>query len=76
MKWTNCPIPIDAVSPSPLTPMERMVLLASSAPVATEGMRPCTELKLKERDMKYAGDLEEQPMPLIFITRSGWIPIS
>ena len=29
-----------------------MVLLASSAPVATEGMRPCTLLKLCERDMK------------------------
>ncbi len=53
-----------------------MVLFASSAPVATEGMRPCTELKLKERDMKYAGDFEEQPMPLIFITRSGMMPIS
>jgi hypothetical protein len=45
-------MPMDAVSPSPLMPMERMVLLASRAPVATEGMRPCTELKLKERDMK------------------------
>ena len=69
-------MPMDAVSPSPLRPMERMVLLASSAPVATAGMRPCTPLKLNERDMKYAGDLDEQPMPLIFITRSGWIPIS
>ena len=75
-RWTNCPIPMDAVSPSPLIPTERMVLLASSAPVATDGMRPWTALKPKERDMKYAGDLEEQPIPLIFITRSGLTPIS
>jgi len=33
-------------------------------------------LKLNDRDMKYAGDFDEQPMPLIFITRSGLIPIS
>src|ERR1700733_3426180 len=39
-------------------------------------MRPCTLLKLNERLMKYAGLLDEQPMPLIFITRSGSTPIS
>ena len=31
--------------------------LASTAPVVTDGMRPCTELKLCERLMKYAGAL-------------------
>src|ERR1700722_8908506 len=39
-------------------------------------MRPCTLLKLNERLMKYAGLFDEQPMPLIFITRSGSTPIS
>ena len=53
-----------------------MVWLASSAPVATEGMRPCTLLKLCERLMKYAGLFEEQPMPESLITRSGCTPIS
>ncbi len=53
-----------------------MVRFASSAPVATEGMRPCTLLKLCERFRKYAGLLDEQPMPDSFITRSGWMPIS
>src|SRR5438067_9877922 len=72
----NCPKPIDAVSPSPLTPSESMLQFASVAPVATEGMRPCTLLKLCARLMKYAGVLDEQPMPDIFRTRSGWTPIS
>jgi len=35
-------------------------------PVATEGIRPCTELKLCDRDMKYAGVFDEQPI------RSAW----
>src|SRR5579871_7062598 len=51
-------------------------LLARIAPVETDGMRPCTLLKLCERLMKYAGLFDEQPMPLIFITRSGSTPIS
>ena len=46
------------------------------APLATEGMRPCTPLKECERLMKYAGLFDEQPMPLIFMTCSGWTPIS
>jgi len=50
--------------------------LASTAHVATDGMRPCTELKLCARDMKYAGLFDEHPMPLSFATRSGWTPIS
>ena len=59
------------MSPSPDTPTACIVWFASSAPVATEGMRPCTLLKLCERDMKYAGVFDEQPMPDSFITRSG-----
>src|SRR5215470_10291760 len=50
--------------------------LASIAPVATDGMRPCTELKLCERLMKYAGLFDEQPMPLSLATFSGFTPIS
>src|SRR5208282_2164100 len=46
------------------------------APVATDGMRPCTALKLWERLMKYAGLFEEQPMPLGLMTNSGSTPIS
>ncbi len=53
-----------------------IVRLARMAPVETDGMRPCTLLKLCERLMKYAGLFDEQPMPLIFITRSGSTPIS
>ena len=67
---------MEAVSPSPLTPRAIRWRLASTAPVATEGMRPCTALKLCERPMKYAGLLDEQPMPLGLITRSGGTPIS
>jgi len=39
-------MPIDAESPSPETPSAVIVLLASTAPVVTLGMRPCTLLKL------------------------------
>jgi hypothetical protein len=45
-------MPIDAVSPSPLTPMQISRRFASIAPVATEGIRPCTALKLCERVRK------------------------
>jgi hypothetical protein len=45
-------MPMEAVSPSPLTPSADQLRLASRAPVATEGMRPCTALKLCERLMK------------------------
>ena len=41
----NCPAPIETVSPSPVTPSAIRFLFASIAPVATDGMRPCTELK-------------------------------
>ena len=64
-------MPIEAVSPSPLTPMQTSLRFARIAPVATEGMRPCTALKLWERLMKYAGVLEEQPMPLGLMSNSG-----
>ena len=49
---TNWPMPIEAVSPSPETPSVVMVWLARMAPVETDGMRPCTLLKLCERLMK------------------------
>ena len=45
-------MPMEAVSPSPETPRAIMVWLASTAPVVTEGMRPCTLLKECERFMK------------------------
>src|SRR4029077_16128405 len=72
----NWPTPMEAVSPSPLTPRAIRWRLASTAPVATDGMRPWTALKLCERPMKYAGLLDEQPMPLGLMTRSGCTPIS
>ena len=76
MRWMNWPMPMEAVSPSPLTPSAIIVWLPSNAPVATDGMRPCTLLKLCARAMKYAGVFEEQPMPDSFSTRSGCTPIS
>ena len=45
-------MPMEAVSPSPETPSAVMVRLASTAPVVTLGMRPCTLLKLNERFIK------------------------
>ena len=69
-------MPIAPVSPSPLTPIASMFLLASIAPVATDGMRPCTELKPCDGFRKYAGLLLEQPMPESFSTRFGSTPIS
>src|ERR1035438_10837661 len=76
IRCTNCPAPIETVSPSPVTPNASRFLFASIAPVATEGMRPCTELKACERFMKYAGLFDEQPMPLNLATRSGFTPLS
>src|ERR1039457_2419530 len=73
--WTNWPIPMEAESPSPETPNVVMVWLARIAPVETDGMRPCTLLKLCARLMKYAGLFDEQPMPRSLWTRSGSIPI-
>src|SRR5438445_10998229 len=75
MRWTNCSIPIEAESHWPRTPRLSRLRLASMAPVARDGIRPCTELKLCERLMKYAGLFDEHPMPLSFATRSGWTPI-
>src|SRR6266853_594271 len=46
IRCTYCPMPMEAVSPSPLTLRAIKVRLASTAPVATEGMRPCAEFKL------------------------------
>ena len=69
-------MPIAPVSPSPLTPIASIVLLASMAPVATDGMRPCTELNPCDWFRKYAGLLLEQPMPDSLSTRFGSTPIS
>ena len=44
MACENCPMPMDNVSPSPETPKHNNSLLAAFAPVATEGIRPCTAL--------------------------------
>ena len=52
MRWTNWPMPIEAVSPSPETPRARSSRFASAAPVATDGMRPCSALNACERFMK------------------------
>ena len=46
------------------------------APVATAGIRPCTELNPCERERKYAGVFDEQPMPENFTTFSGLTLIS
>ena len=69
-------MPIAPVSPSPLTPMASRSWLASIAPVATDGMRPCTALKPCDGLRKYAGLLLEQPMPDSLMTRFGSTPIS
>jgi hypothetical protein len=52
------------------------LLLASIAPVPTDGMRPWTALKPCELPRKYAGLLLEQPMPDSFTTCDGSTPIS
>ena len=67
--WQNWPSPIEAVSPSPLMPTAMRSRLASLAPVATDGIRPWTALKPWAWLTKYAGALEEQPMPLILASR-------
>ena len=45
--------------------------MAVLAPVVTDGMRPCTELKPCDCCTKYAGVFEEQPIPLIFASMWG-----
>src|ERR1019366_6234652 len=49
---------------------------AAFAPLATLGMRPCTELNPCDCRMKYAVVLDEQPIPLIFAARCGGISSS
>ena len=61
-------MPIEAVSPSPETPMPVSSGFATSAPVAADGMRPWTPLKPQARLRKYAGVFEEQPIPENFAT--------
>ena len=45
MAWQSCPSPIDSESPSPEMPTQTRRRLAAWAPLATDGMRPCTLLK-------------------------------
>ena len=56
--------------------MAVIVWFASIAPVATDGMRPCTELKPCPPPTKYAVVFDEQPMPDSLATRCGWISSS
>src|SRR5206468_2798378 len=70
----NCPRPMLAVSPSPLMPIARSLRLARAAPVATEGIRPCSALKPWLYWRKYAGVLLEQPIPLNFTVEYGLTP--
>src|SRR5689334_6278516 len=76
MQWAKWPRPMDAVSPSPETPSGRRERFATTAPVATGGMRPWQALKAQDPALKYAGVFEEQPMPDIFARRRGSTPVS
>jgi hypothetical protein len=69
-------MPIDAVSPSPDTPIRFRWWFARLAPVATAGMRPWTLLKPNDWPRKYAGVFDEQPMPDILATVFASIPSS
>ena len=71
MAWQNCPSPIDSVSPSPETPMYCSSRFAAFAPMAIDGMRPCTELKPWPPLTKYAVVFDEQPMPESFTRFCG-----
>src|ERR1035441_1561209 len=61
--WQYWPRPIDAVSPSPLTPKTTRSRLASLAPVARGGIRPSAPLKPWACSTKYAIAFDEQPIP-------------
>src|SRR5690348_1005293 len=63
-----------AVSPSPLMPMHSSLRFARAAPVATEGIRPCSASKPWLYWRKYAGVLLEQPIPLNFTVLYGLTP--
>src|SRR6185295_1554967 len=76
MAWQNWPRPIDSVSPSPDTPMYESSRFAAFAPIAIDGMRPCTELKPWPPLTKYAVVFDEQPMPDSFTRFCGWIASS
>src|SRR5262245_30757329 len=70
------PSPMDNESPSPEMPMYVSARLAAFAPLAIDGMRPCTELNPCDCFMKYAVVLDEQPIPLSFAARCGGISSS
>ncbi len=50
--------------------------MAALAPVAIEGMRPCTALNPCAPETKYAVVFDEQPMPESFTTLCGGIESS
>src|SRR4051794_36730515 len=63
-----------AVSPSPLIPIARSERLATAAPVATDGIRPCSVLNPWLYWRKYAGVLLEHPIPLNLTVEYGFTP--
>ena len=69
-------MPMAPVSPSPLTPIAIILRFATTAPVASDGIRPWTELKPCAALRKYAGLLLEQPIPDSLMTSVGWMPNS
>ncbi len=62
---------MESVSPSPETPIYVRLRLAALAPVAMEGMRPCTALNPCPPLTKYAVVFDEQPIPESFTTLWG-----
>src|SRR3981189_596593 len=64
-------MPMERESPSPDTPTEGSRRLAAFAPLAIDGMRPCTELKPCEPPTKYAVVFDEHPIPDSFTSCSG-----
>src|SRR5580704_6438425 len=76
MAWQRWPRPIESESPSPEMPMYINSRLAAFAPVAMGGMRPWAEFKPCAELTKYAGVLEEHPIPLSFAMRCGGVESS
>src|SRR4051795_13697835 len=70
----NCPMPMLAVSPSPLIPRASSSRFAATAPVTTDGIRPCSALNPWLYWRKYAGVLLEHPIPLSLIVLYGLTP--
>src|SRR5215218_10716411 len=69
--WQSCPSPMESESPSPEIPMQTSLRLAACAPLAIDGIRPCTPLKPCDWRRKYAVVFDEQPIPLSLATPYG-----